>query len=213
MARRFHDQARIIRPMPKATKSAKPASMKTKGQSRGTSGTGAGTPGPVSFKAVRTTTARRHTDFYAWYLAQANELRVHKPDAIDWEELAEELEEMAARTRDALTSNLEQLFIHLLKLQFEPSENERRLRGRQWKLDAMEHRNRVNDLLSDSRTLRNTYDAFQSKAYPRACRHVAMLLAERLTEPLPKDCPWSLVEIRNDEFFPTPDSRSNKASH
>ena len=82
--------------MPKATKSAKPAGMKTKGQSRGTSGTGAGTPGPVSFKAVRTTTARRHTDFYAWYLAQANELRVHKPDAIDWEELAEELEAAGA---------------------------------------------------------------------------------------------------------------------
>jgi hypothetical protein len=194
--------------MQKATKSAKPSRVKTKGQSRGTPSQGAGSSVPSSFKAVRTAASSRETDFYAWLLAQANELRAHKPDAIDWEELAEELEEMAARTRDALTSNLEQLFIHLLKLQFEPSENERRLRGRQWKLDAMEHRNRVNDLLSDSRTLRNTYDAFQSKAYPRACHHVAVLFGERLTEPLPKDCPWTLAEIRNDEFFPTLDSRS-----
>lgn len=194
--------------MPKARKSAKPARVGTEKQSRGASGAGPGTPAPVSFKAVRTAAPSREGDFYAWLLAQAKELRVHQPAAIDWEELAEELEEMAARTRDALTSNLEQLFIHLLKLQFEPSENERRIRGRQWKLDAMEHRNRVNDLLGDSRTLRNTYDAFQSKAYPRACRHVAVLFGERLTEPLPKDCPWSLAEIQNDEFFPTPDIRS-----
>jgi uncharacterized protein DUF29 len=209
--RRFHAQARTIRPMPKATKTEKPSRLKTKRQSRGAPGAGAGTSAPVSFKAVRTAAPNRETDFYAWLLAQANELRVHQPDAVDWEGLAEELEEMAARTRDALTSNLEQLFIHLLKLQFEPSENERRLRARQWKLDAMEHRNRVNDLLNDSRTLRNTYDTFQSKAYPRACRHVAVLFGDRLTEPLPDNCPWTLAEIRNDDFFP--DTRPNKAAH
>jgi hypothetical protein len=199
--------------MSKAGKSAKSSRLKSKRQSRGTPCGEPGTSMPSSFKAMRTAAPSRETDFYAWLLAQANVLRVHKPEVIDWEELAEELEETAARTRDALTSSLEQLFIHLLKLRFEPSENERRLRERQWKLDAMEHRNRVNDLLNDSRTLRNTYETFQSKAYPRACRHVADLFGDRLTKPLPDNCPWTLAEIRNDDFFPAPDSRSNKASH
>jgi uncharacterized protein DUF29 len=98
--------------MPKARKSVKPSRLKSKKQSRGTPSAGPGTSMPSSFKAMRTAAPSRETDFYAWLLAQADELRVHKPDAIDWEGLAEELEEMAARTRDALTSNLEQLFIH-----------------------------------------------------------------------------------------------------
>jgi|SRR5208282_1198014 len=151
----------------------------------------------------------READFYAWLLYQANELRSRQPNFIAWADLAEELEEMAARTRDALTSHLEQLFIHLLKLQYEPSENERRMRSRQWQLDTMEQRNRVNDLLSDSRTLRNVYDAFQSKAYPRARRHVEVLLGARLTEALPMECPWTIAQIQDDDFFPSPASEPN----
>jgi uncharacterized protein DUF29 len=151
----------------------------------------------------------READFYAWLLYQAHELRSRQPNFIAWADLAEELEEMAARTRDALTSHLEQLFIHLLKLRYEPSENERRTRGRQWKLDTMEQRNRVNDLLTGSRTLRNMYDALQSKAYPRARRHVEVLLGERLTEALPMECPWTVAQIQDDDFFTSPAPEPN----
>jgi hypothetical protein len=72
--------------MPKARKSVKPSRLKSKKQSRGTPSAGPGTSMPSSFKAMRTAAPSRETDFYAWLLAQADELRVHKPDAIDWED-------------------------------------------------------------------------------------------------------------------------------
>src|SRR6266849_8589503 len=84
----------------------------------------------------------REQDFYAWFLDQANVLRVHQPDFVDWAELAEELEEMALRIKHELAGHLEELFAHLLKLQYEPNENERSRRERQWKLHLAEHRNR-----------------------------------------------------------------------
>jgi len=68
----------------------------------------------------------RAQDFYAWLLDQAQKLRVHQPELVDWPALAEELEEMALRTRHELLSHLEELFAHLLKLQYESSENTRR---------------------------------------------------------------------------------------
>jgi Domain of unknown function DUF29 len=76
----------------------------------------------------------RKQDFYAWFLDQAKALRVHQPELVDWLGLAEELEEMALRTRHEPLSHLEELFIHLLKLQYEPSENERRRNEWQWKI-------------------------------------------------------------------------------
>ena len=57
--------------------------------------------------------------FSAWVLYQANELRTLKPIGIGWEHVAQELEEMAARIRHALVSDLEVVLLHLLKLQFE----------------------------------------------------------------------------------------------
>ena len=68
----------------------------------------------------------REQDFYTWFLDQAKALRVHQPELVDWPGLAEELEEMALRTRHELLSHLEELFAHLLKLQYESSENTRR---------------------------------------------------------------------------------------
>jgi hypothetical protein len=65
----------------------------------------------------------RQQDFYAWLLDQARTLRVDQPVNVDWSGLAEELEEMAIRVRHELLSHLEELFAHLLKLRYEPSEN------------------------------------------------------------------------------------------
>jgi hypothetical protein len=80
----------------------------------------------------------RKQDFYAWFLDQAQKLRVHQPELVDWLGLAEELKEMALRTRQELLSHLEEQFAHLLKLQYELGENERRRNERQWKIHLAE---------------------------------------------------------------------------
>ena len=146
----------------------------------------------------------REQDFYTWFLDQAKALRVHQPELVDWPGLAEELEEMALRTRHELLSHLEELYTHLLKLQYEPSENARRRTERQWKIHAAEHRNRLNDILDDSRSLRNMFEDLKQKAYPRACKRARLALGERFHSEFPAEPPWMDLQLLDDEFFSAP---------
>jgi hypothetical protein len=150
---------------------------------------------------------RIEDDSYAWLREQAQVLRRRRFDLVHPDAVAEELEDMALSTERALESDLEQLLCHLLKLQYEPNENERRLRGRGWKLSVAEHRNRVSDILARSAVLRNRFAEFKLKAYLRA-RKLAGLVMENLPDwnlVFPADCPWSDQQIvDDDEFFAEP---------
>jgi len=157
---------------------------------------------PVSMR-VLTDRPDREENFSAWLLDQATELRTRKPDGIDWQQVAEELEEVAARIRHALLSDLEIVLLHLLKLQFETSANEWRGRSRNWKLHAAEHRNRVIDILENERALRKKLDEFVGKAYPRARQHVTIETGHSKCH-YPDECPWSVAQILDTEFFPDP---------
>ncbi len=143
----------------------------------------------------------RDEDLNAWLLAQARELRAHRPASVDWAGIAEELEEMAASTRHALVSDLVVVLHHLLKLQYETGPNEWRGRSRGWKLHAAEHRDRVIDFLEESKSLRNRLDEFVRKAYPRARRQAALETGHKESR-YPEICPWSDEQILNLKFFP-----------
>ena len=54
-------------------------------------------------------------DYHAWLLEQAARLRTRQSDQIDYEVLAEELEDMGRSERRAVESSLKDLLIHLLK--------------------------------------------------------------------------------------------------
>lgn len=142
-------------------------------------------------------------NFSDWALFQAQQLRTCKPSGIDWKHVAEELEEVAARIRHALLSDLEIVLQQLLKLQYETSSNEWQRRSRSWKLHAAEHRNRVVDILENERTLELKLDEFVAKAYPRA-RQSASLETGHKKDRYPEGCPWSLEQILDTDFFPEP---------
>ena len=142
-------------------------------------------------------------NFSDWARLQAQQLRTCKPSGIDWKHVAEELEEVAARIRHALLSDLEIVLLHLLKLHYEVSPNEWRGRSRNWKLHTAEHRNRVIDILENERALRNRLDEFVGKAYPRARQHVTIETGHSKSR-YPDECPWSVAQILDTEFFPEP---------
>ncbi|HJU12339.1 MAG TPA: DUF29 domain-containing protein [Candidatus Binataceae bacterium] len=147
-----------------------------------------------------TDSSNREQDFYAWVLEQARRIRVNQPETVDWQGLATELDDLTLRTRHELLGHLEEVFIHLLKLQYERSDNQRRRNEWQWKVHLAEHRNRINDLLDDSRTLRNMFDDFKRKAYPRACKRAK--LAMGLAGEFPLEPPWTDEKLLDDSFFP-----------
>jgi len=68
-------------------------------------------------------------DYYAWALDQAEKLRdwpTHlRPNGIDTENLAEEIESLARSEARALESYLRNLYLHLLKLEWHPDQRSR----------------------------------------------------------------------------------------
>lgn len=133
-------------------------------------------------------------DFYGWTQEQAQLLKAQKFQLIDWQNLAEEIEDMGRSEKRQLESRLEVLIMHLLKWQFQSS-----LQSRSWELTIKEQRLRIKKLLSENPSLKPTLAEVIEKVYP-----FAIINAEKETglSSFPETCPYSLTEILSLEFFP-----------
>jgi hypothetical protein len=70
-----------------------------------------------SLKRRQSSECAYQRDPYSWALKQARVLRERRAAELDWDNLAEEIEDLARRDAHALQSNCEVLLIaHLLKL-------------------------------------------------------------------------------------------------
>lgn len=135
-------------------------------------------------------------DYYAWLLEQAARLRARQFDQIDYEVLAEELEDMGRSERRAAESHLKNLLIHLLKW---AKQKERR--SGSWRDSIDNARDALADLLQDSPSLRPQLPAFVKRQYPRARRSAANQTGLTVAR-FPASCPFRLEEILDTEFFP-----------
>jgi hypothetical protein len=154
----------------------------------------------------------RDKDFSAWVLEQAKILRLHKPGATDWGELAEQLEEMYAQIMVDLESDLRVILQHLLKLRFQPGDNEWRRRARGWKVSATEHRNRVSFILDGSPSLRKKLSELTVRAFAGA-RKEATLHMNLAEGSLPAKCLWSVEQVCHLVFFPERVPSANGRRH
>ncbi|ACI98715.1 DUF29 domain-containing protein [Rhodospirillum centenum] len=142
------------------------------------------------------------TDFYAWTQDQAARLRAagagRPAPGIDFEHLAEEIEDMGRGRLRALESALARIIEHLLKLDYSPASAPRRL----WRASVRVHRGHARDELEDSPSL------IHRVRLDRAWRQAVLLAEEGLaaqgeaTVALPADCPYTLDEILDDGFLP-----------
>ncbi len=87
------------------------------------------------------TSAGYELDFYAWLNRQAQALRSHDSEFLDWDHLAEEIEAMGASQKRELTSPLKTLLTHLLKWNWEPDK-----RSLSWKNSVENARDELSDL-------------------------------------------------------------------
>jgi Domain of unknown function DUF29 len=87
------------------------------------SGTGLVSAKPVFIEPMQQGPAiNRADDFHGWLLDQASALRERRHFSLDWDNLAEELEAMAADQRRQIRTQLTKLLLHLLKLKTQPDE-------------------------------------------------------------------------------------------
>lgn len=127
-------------------------------------------------------------DFFVWSQSQATALKDRDAGALDWDGLAEEIEDMGKRDRRELVSFLAVKMVHLLKWNYQPA-----LRNRGWILSATNASIAVEAILKDSPSLRSAIPALLPEAYRQA---VKTALAETgLTKVFPKVCPWDFKEV------------------
>lgn len=148
-------------------------------------------------------------DFYAWTRAQARELRRFaqaRPNLpldlpLDLPHLAEEIRDLGKEQRNAVRSLARHILVHLLLLRFSPATEPRR--GWQDEIDVA--RSDIADRLSTTlyRDLERQFPQLHTQARRRAQRKL-----ESHGEPveLPETCPFPLVQVLDDDWFPGHDA-------
>jgi hypothetical protein len=163
------------------------------------------------------------TDFYAWCLTTAALVREGQWDAIDPEALAEELESLGKSQKRELEHRLEGLVMHLLKWEHQPG---RRQEGHSWYDTIREHRSQIARLLRDNPSLKPQVAPILAEVYPEARawalgEMTAWTLEKQLRQvrdpshlgqgfdlqdfgisPLPPQCPWTVGQILDKDFWP-----------
>jgi hypothetical protein len=143
-----------------------------------------------------TTPSLYEKDYLAWIEATADAIRQGNLNAVDWDNLLEEIEDMGRRERKSFKSNLIVVLLHLLKWQFQPQ-----YRSNSWKGSIVEHRRRILEALEESPSLQPFFEEILSRAYQDAIDQ-----AEAETglprDTFPATCPYSEVEIIEKGFLP-----------
>jgi hypothetical protein len=138
-------------------------------------------------------------DFYAWSHDQARALRAQDAEALDWENLAEEIEGLGKSDRREVRSRLVVILTHLLKRQYQPAKQ-----SRSWKLSILTQRHDLSDVLADSPSLRRLLPELLNEAYESA-RELSMYemgLNKWDANIPPKQNPFTLEQVLDEEFLP-----------
>jgi hypothetical protein len=144
-------------------------------------------------------------DFYAWIQHNVKLLKFGKLSEIDTNILIDELESIAKRDKRELISHLIILLAHLLKWQLQLktfSEIYRNFHGTSWNNTIVEQRMQIIEQLEMSPSLKPYLPEALEKAYPKAVQ-LAHKETKLSKESFPKNCPYSLEEILDDDFYPS----------
>src|SRR5205814_7615525 len=99
-------------------------------------------------------------DFYSWLNEQARNVREGRWEAIDRENLAEEIESLGREQFNKLESAFRVLLMHILKWDYQPSK-----RSRSWTLSIKTQRVEIEDILSDNPGLKTRIGEAIARAY------------------------------------------------
>ncbi|MBV9746005.1 MAG: DUF29 domain-containing protein [Acidobacteriia bacterium] len=132
-----------------------------------------------------------HLDFYRWTQEAAAALREQRLSAADAEKVADEIESMGKRDFRELSSRLERILEHKLKLSYLPAWTVDR-NQRLW-LDSIDKQQTgIRKLLNDSPSLRACVEPLISESYNDAARRIRRLFPG---VELPVHCPWTVQEV------------------
>jgi hypothetical protein len=135
-------------------------------------------------------------DFYVWTQSQAELLRRRQFEALDLDNLIEEVEGLGDAKKSAVLNNASNVIEHILKLQISPAQDPRR----GWAESIVEHRTRLElDLTPRLRQILNeelprVYDLTRRSTE----RKLRLYGEDAAADALPTTCPYKLDQITGD---------------
>jgi hypothetical protein len=139
-------------------------------------------------------------DYYTWLQDQVRALRERRIEDVDWENMAEEIEDLGKSERRAVESQLARLVEHLLKLQYARGMF-RNYNVRGWQGSVEGVRFAIAKLLKESPSLQPRLAEMLSDAYHAG--RIEALREPRLShDEVPTSSPWTLEQMMDDSFLP-----------
>jgi hypothetical protein len=135
-------------------------------------------------------------DFFQWTQCNASVLRSGAVQNADLEHIAEEIEDMGKRHRQAAVNRMRVLIMHLLKYRFQPGK-----RSPSWTRTIIEQRRRLHLIFEDSPSLRSYVLEHIDAIYAHAAQD-AMIEMSSKDIGLPEACPWRMDAILDPKFWP-----------
>jgi len=137
-------------------------------------------------------------DYLAWYETTLEQLQNKHLTELDLESLGEVLENLVRDTKRSGESYLRQIIIHLLLIEYWESES---INRRHWAAEIVNFRS---ELETDMTTnLRKHLELVKENIYQRALIYV--IKKTELNKTLfPLQCPYSLEQLLDDDWFPQP---------
>jgi hypothetical protein len=140
-------------------------------------------------------------DFSLWSRDQARLLEERRYDALDLENLVEEVASLGRNDRRELKSRMEVLLMHLLKWKFQPEQLA--LSRKSWRQTISEQRSQIRLVLEDSPSLQRS---LRDSDWTRSVWNVAVVKAADETDlelaKFPEEPIWSVDQILAWSFYP-----------
>lgn len=136
-------------------------------------------------------------DFYLWTQKMSELIKNRQFDAVDWENIVEEIETLGRSEKRAVKSHLVILLLHLLKWQYQPE-----YRCRSWSASTNNARRQLQKLLKENPSLATD---FLVESVPVAYEEAREKASEETTiylENFPIECPYSIEEIKQKNWLP-----------
>lgn len=149
---------------------------------------------------TKTKTFMYETDFVLWAEKTAQLLRSRAFEKVDWESVIEEIESLGRSDKRSLRSQVTRVMAHLLKWEYQQSS-----RTNSWRLSITEGRFQIRQLLKDSPSLKPYLAEIESQCYQDAVEW-ASAETELPVETFPVACQYSLAQVLNPRFLPSPNS-------
>jgi len=146
-------------------------------------------PKKLSVPAPAKEAVKYERDFSKWANDQAKFLKKREFAKLDIDNLIEEIEDLSKREKQRLTSYLEKLLMHMLKVKFQPQ-----MHTSSWDRSIKIQSHKSQQTLSENPSLKSKLKDILNDAYFSA-RLEAMNETGLPDNTFPEKCPWVLKDI------------------